>query len=209
LLAPPYLWTATNVGVIQIAALVGFTVACFGGGWVADLITTKLIVRADYNYFQEQRLISLIPGFWIGPIGCIIVAFSCAQKLSWVAIAFGFGMGTLPLLHVSTLKEELVTCHPVSFATVFAPNIALTYVVESYPDHGSDCLVAVNVFKNIVAFVLAFEAVDWVKSGGWIEVYMVIFTLVSLSMLLAVPLYFFGGALRQHSYMRVPKLPSV
>ena len=86
-----------------------------------------------------------------------------------------------------------------SFGTVFAPNIAITYVVESHPEFSSDCLVFINVFKNLVAFVLAFVAVDWVHAKGWIEVYMILFMLATLSMALAVPLYFYGKTMRRWS----------
>ncbi|KAF4550084.1 Hypothetical protein D9617_18g032750 [Elsinoe fawcettii] len=179
LLAPPYLFAETSIGLIQIAAIVGFIIACFGGGYVSDLITTRLIKRGNGQYFPEQRLISLIPGAWVDCVGCIIIAFTCAYELSWVGIAFGFGM--------------------VSFGTVYTPNIAITYVVESHPDFASDCLVMINVFKNLVAFVFLYVAVDWVQTSGWIQVYMIMFMLVTVSVLLAIPIYFYGRKLRDWS----------
>ena len=93
LLAPPYLWPAPYIGLIQIAALIGFTTACFIGGWLADIITTRLILRAKGAFVPEQRLVALAPACWVGPAGCIVIAFCCDQKLSWIGIAFGFGMG--------------------------------------------------------------------------------------------------------------------
>lgn len=92
LLAPPYQFAPSSVGLMQIAAIIGFLIACFGGGYISDHITARRIVRAEGSYFPEQRLVSLIPGAWIGSAGCIVVAFTCAYKLSWVGIAFGFGM---------------------------------------------------------------------------------------------------------------------
>jgi hypothetical protein len=80
---------------MQIAAIVGFVIACFAGGYVADAITARMIIRQG-RVFPEQRLVSLAPGFVIAPIGCIVVAVACSQRLSWVAVAFGFGMGKQP-----------------------------------------------------------------------------------------------------------------
>ncbi len=77
---------------MQIAAIIGFVFACFAGGYVADAITARVIIRQG-RVFPEQRLVSLIPGFVIAPVGCILIAFACSRQLSWVAIAFGFGMG--------------------------------------------------------------------------------------------------------------------
>ncbi|KAF2496528.1 MFS transporter [Lophium mytilinum] len=172
LLAPPYLFSSSQVGLMQIAAIIGFSIGCFAGGYIADIITAVVIRRQTGNVYPEQRLVALIPGCLVAPAGCILIAFACSDKLHWVAIAFGFGM--------------------VSFGTIYAPNIAITYVVECYPRVVAECLVAINVFKNLVAFLFLYTAVDWVASSGWTQVYMIMFMLVSLSMLLAIPFYFFG-----------------
>lgn len=78
---------------MEISAIIGFLVGCFMGGYVADLITAAVIRRQDGAVYSEQRLMSLIPGGFIAPAGCILIAFACSEKLHWVAIAFGFGMG--------------------------------------------------------------------------------------------------------------------
>jgi hypothetical protein len=80
----------------------------------------------------------------------------------------------------------------VSFGTVYSPNIAITYVVESCPHFAAESLVAINVFKNLVAFLFLYTAVDWVQSQGWVQVYMIMFMLVSLGGLLAIPFYYMG-----------------
>lgn len=86
-----------------------------------------------------------------------------------------------------------------SFGTVFAPNIVITYVVECRPKQASEAIVAINIFKNLVAFLFLYTALDWVAAKGWIEVYMTMFMLVALSMLLAIPFYFYGAKLRKAS----------
>ncbi|KAK7183732.1 hypothetical protein PSPO01_10068 [Paraphaeosphaeria sporulosa] len=179
LMSPPYLFSGIQVGLMQVAALVGLAIGCFAGGYAADLITAKAIARQRGDVYPEQRLIALLPGCIVAPIGCIVIAFACAQKLHWVAIAFGFGM--------------------LSFGTIYAPNIAITYVVECFPSSASECLVTINVFKNLVAFLFLYTAVDWVASQGWVQVYMVMFMLVALSIFLAVLFYFFGRRWRIRS----------
>lgn len=78
---------------MQLAAIIGFVIACFGGGYLSDLITVEIVRRKKGDIRPEQRLISLIPGMLIAPAGCILLAFACQDKLHWVSIAFGFGMG--------------------------------------------------------------------------------------------------------------------
>ncbi|TKA49867.1 hypothetical protein B0A49_12905 [Cryomyces minteri] len=175
LFPPPYLFTPSGVGLMQVAALIGFIVAMIGGGYVADIITVKRIIKEGGVSYPEQRLLALIPGCLISPAGCILIAFACAEKLHWVAIAFGFGM--------------------ISFGTVYAPNIAITYVVERYQDIAAEALVIINAFNNLVAFIFLYVAVDWIQARGWIEVYMILFMLISVVTMAAIPLYIWGERL--------------
>jgi MFS family permease len=92
-MAPPYLFTGIGVGLMQVAAIIGFLIGCFAGGYIADVITAVVVRKQKGVVYPEQRLIAMLPGCLIAPIGCIVIAFSCAHKLHWVAIAFGFGMG--------------------------------------------------------------------------------------------------------------------
>jgi hypothetical protein len=71
--------------------------------------------------------------------------------------------------------------------------------VESRPKQASEAIVTINMFKNLVSFLFLYTAVDWVAARGWLEVYMIIFMLVTLSMLLAIPFYFFGTRLKAMS----------
>lgn len=84
-----------------------------------------------------------------------------------------------------------------SFGTVYAPNITMTYLVDCYPLFVQELLVSINVTKNIVAFIFLYVAVDWVEAQGWIQVYMIMFMVCSISILLAIPFYFYGRRVRK------------
>ncbi|KAF7174303.1 hypothetical protein CNMCM5623_006862 [Aspergillus felis] len=175
--APPYLFSSVSVGLMEIAALIGFILACFGGGLLSDLINSRIARRrADGQVRAEDRLLSLIPGMAIGPAGCILLAFACQNHLHWAAIAVGFGM--------------------VSFGSVYTPNIAITYLAHRHQRDAAQCLVLVNVVKNLVAFLFLYEAVDWVQSQGYLQVYLVMFALGVVTIGAALPLYLFHG--RRH-----------
>lgn len=92
LIPPPYNFSTVGVGLMEIAAVIGFFFGCIFGGYVADEITARVIIRHDGEVFPAQRLLAVMPCFWIPPAGCILTAFACSEKLHWVAIAFGFGM---------------------------------------------------------------------------------------------------------------------
>ncbi|KAL3482686.1 major facilitator superfamily domain-containing protein [Aspergillus germanicus] len=176
--SPPYLFRADIVGLMQVAAIVGFLLACFGGGYLSDVINATVVRRSSPRGGEsaeirpEQRLVSLLPGMAIGPAGCILLAFACGKQLHWSAIAVGFGM--------------------VSFGTVYTPNIAITYIVHLHQGQAASALVLINILKNLVAFVFLYVAVDWVNAEGYVQVFMIMFTLNVIVVACAVPLYFFG-----------------
>ncbi|KAL4737922.1 major facilitator superfamily domain-containing protein [Aspergillus similis] len=171
--APPYLFRSEYVGLMQVAAIVGFLLACFGGGYLSDVINGIVVRRSGSLAIRpEQRLISLLPGMIIGPSGCILLAFACGNQLHWSAIAAGFGM--------------------VSFGTVYTPNIAITYIVHLHQKEAAKCLVLVNLVKNLVAFIFLYVAVDWVEKEGYVQVYMIMFMLNVFTLACALPLYSLG-----------------
>lgn len=140
---------------------------------LSDFINGVIVRRSRNGHMlPEDRLITLIPGMAYGPAGCVLLAFACENKLHWAAIAVGFGL--------------------VSFGSVYTPNIAITYIAHRHQGDAAKCLVLVNVFKNMVAFLFLYFAADWVQSHGYLEVYMVMFALGTVTVASAFPLYFFN-----------------
>jgi MFS family permease len=159
---------------MQIAALLGFILACFGGGLLSDLINSRIArQRADKQVRTEDRLLSLISCMAIGPAGCVLLAFACQNHLHWAAIAVGSGM--------------------VSFGTVYTPDIAITYLVHRHQRDAAQCLVMVNVVKNLESFMFLYEAVVWVQSQGYMQLYLVMFALRVVTIGAALPLCIFHG----------------
>ncbi|EAU38173.1 predicted protein [Aspergillus terreus NIH2624] len=168
--APPYHFSSVSVGLVQIAALIGFLLACCGSGMLSDIITTRIGRRRGLGPVRaEDRLVSLIPGMAVGPAGCVLLAFACQNRMHWTAIATGFGM--------------------VSFGSLYTPNIGITYLTQRHQQDAAQCLVLVNVVKNLVAFLFLYEAVEWVQSQGYLEVYMVMAALGVVTVGAALPLY--------------------
>lgn len=77
----------------------------------------------------------------------------------------------------------------------------ITYVVESHHKFATESLVTINIFKNLVAFLFLFTATDWIAAQGWVQVYMIMFMLVLVGTLMAIPFYFFGAKWRgEHNH---------
>ncbi|PYH76825.1 hypothetical protein BO82DRAFT_268924, partial [Aspergillus uvarum CBS 121591] len=79
----------------------------------------------------------------------------------------------------------------VSFGSVFTPNFALAYLTHQHQREAAQCLVLVNVVKNLVAFLFLYEAVVWVQGRGYLEVYLVMRALGVVTVAGALPLYLY------------------
>lgn len=92
MIPPPYLFTAGEVGLLQIAAIIGFFLATLAGGWLSDVITARQIRRAQGKLVAEQRLVSLIPFCWVAPLACLLSGYGASHGWPWYGIAITFGM---------------------------------------------------------------------------------------------------------------------
>jgi hypothetical protein len=206
LMAPPYLFTAGGVGLIQVAAIIGFCIALFLGGWLSDVITARQIIQAGGKVTPEQRLVSLIPFVWVTPVACILTGFAASRMWPWAGIAFSFGMreypSDLPLFDTDELTRGWQFFTPVSFGTMYGPGIAITYVVSSFPRYDSQCLISINLFKNVLAFILLLEAFTWIQVQGFFKVYLTLMGIAVAVALPAIPLYYYGHAARTANYMK-------
>lgn len=54
----------------------------------------------------------------------------------------------------------------VAFGRIYASNVALIHVVECYRGIEADYLLTINVFKNLVAFLYVYTAMNWVSVKG-------------------------------------------
>jgi hypothetical protein len=89
----------------------------------------------------------------------------------------------------------------VSFGTVYTANIAITYVVDSFPEHAAQSVVSINVFKNMVAFLFVYQAVTWIQTQGFLRPFIVLMALQLTIFIFAVPLYFYGKRLRHSAFL--------
>jgi hypothetical protein len=84
---------------------------------------------------------------------------------------------------------------------VYAPNIAITYVVDSFPEQSAQCLVSINVFKNMIGFLFTYQAVTWIQKQGFLRPYIILMALQLSIFVVALPLYWYGKRLRHSTFL--------
>jgi hypothetical protein len=92
LIPPPYYFSGGQVGLMQVAAIVGFILAMFAGGYLSDVITAREIIKNKGKVITEQRLKSLIPLWWVSPLACLLTGLAGEKLWAWYYIAITFGM---------------------------------------------------------------------------------------------------------------------
>jgi hypothetical protein len=138
LLAPPYLFSTESVGLMQIAAIIGF-VQC---SWLPQAKASRTH-PAGPKAMPGMREIRRCSGqmFWVEEWRTMYPVITsdrppppaCGNQLHWSAIAVGFGL--------------------VSFGSVYTPNIAITYIVHRNPRDAAKSLVLIKF--------LGIEEIQW------------------------------------------------
>ncbi|KAK0667314.1 putative transporter in the major facilitator superfamily [Cercophora samala] len=147
--APPYNWSPTVNGLINIPGFIGNLLGSFAGGWLVDKFCDWRSRKNNGVFEPENRLYLCILPLLITGAGCVLFGYGVERTLHWTSLFFGYGM--------------------VSFALTAVPTITMAYVSDCLLPVNSDALMLVNGSKNIVAFGFLYGIVPWVEEVGYID----------------------------------------
>ncbi len=118
--APPYSWSPSINGLINIPGLIGNILGAYAGGWLVDVFCDWR-ARKNHGVFEpESRLYLLILPLLITGAGCLVFGYGVQQTLHWTSMFFGYGM--------------------ISFALTAVPTTTMAYVSDCLLPVNSDCL---------------------------------------------------------------------
>ncbi|KAM3079820.1 hypothetical protein ACMFMF_003240 [Clarireedia jacksonii] len=170
---PPYLFTASALGLFSLSSFIGIIVAYPIAGPFTDFLSRFFDRRSRSEmHIPENRMPALIIPFLIAPPGLLLFAYIINQQGSVYSAAVGYAM------QVSGL--------------VFVPSVVLSVVVDGWPSTGSEALVLINAGKNLVAFGVTLGISDWLKKEGLVKMFWEIAAMQWAVLVLGVPLYFCG-----------------
>lgn len=174
--SPPMLWTAKDVGLLNIAPLAGIVLGLPFGGVLADKLHSRSGRRNDGVFVPESRLLAVIFGATLSPAGTLVIGLTMQNKSHWMGQAAGWAM--------------------LAFGLTASANVLLTYAVDSYPLKAAQIALLVNVVKNVLGFGVSFETMSWFARDGPAKQYGAMAGALWASYLLVVPLYFLGPKIR-------------
>lgn len=112
MLDPPYNFTSTGIGLMNLAPFIGTTLGCLICGPVSDWMILRLARRKNGIYEPEMRLWAFVPFIPFQVAGAFWFGYALQGGQSWVAVALAFGI-----------------CN---FGSGPLSSIALTYIIDAY-----------------------------------------------------------------------------
>ncbi|EKG11055.1 Major facilitator superfamily [Macrophomina phaseolina MS6] len=145
-MGPGYGFTYISLAMIHFAPMIGTLLAEFWGHWFNDFIATRYIKRHGGTHMAENRLNGVYIPVIIGVGGLVLFGETLQHHLTWVGLAFGWGM----------------TC----FATLGGMTAISAYVLDCFPHHAAPASAWINFWRVIGGFTVTYFQMDWVSLNG-------------------------------------------
>ncbi|KAM3070204.1 hypothetical protein ACMFMF_008557 [Clarireedia jacksonii] len=173
--APPMLWQAWQIGLINFGPLVGLLIGLPLGGMLADMLSKAALRRSDGEHNPRSRLPAVILGASISPAGCLLIGFALQKNMHWICVSIGWGM--------------------LAFGLTASANVLLTYSVDCFRMQAGHVGVLVNVVKNGLAFGVSFGSMSWYYESGPAKQFGTMAGLSWAAYLCVIPVYIYSRSL--------------
>ncbi|PYH74266.1 MFS transporter [Aspergillus vadensis CBS 113365] len=185
--APPYHLSSSAIGVYTLSSFLGIVIGYPIAGPLTDLLarwaathrrhTTTTTTTINNTHHPKDRMPALIVPFLIAPPGLILFAYAIAREKSLYVSATAYAMQAAAL--------------------VFVPSVTMSYIMDVYPQSGSEAMVLINAGKNIVAFGVTVSGAGWVGRDGIVKAFWELAAVQWVVLALVVPLYLFDDSVRR------------
>lgn len=184
--SPPKLYSALDIGILNLAGGVGLLIGVPIGGWLADWFSKRSARQNGGVHKPEARLQAFLPGAILSPLGFLVVGIGLHFQSHWIVFAVGLVLQGLGITSAS--------------------NVLLTYSIDCYPWLATATAAMMHVTKSCTAFGLSYAAEPWAVSSGPLVEFGVLTAVFYAVCFLVVPLYLFGERIRNMTMRFVEKL---
>lgn len=174
---PPYLFNVQQIGFTSFAIIIGSSLAFVIGGPLIDWIAARLTVRNKGVREPEMRIPGILVPMILAPVGLVLYGVGVEKHLHWIAPIFGVGM--------------------VGFSSVYATNIAFSYVVDCYKPIASETIAGLMSLKSVFGFLISFYTNTWVMHEGYTKAFGEMAGISAAFLAMGIAFYFFGKRIRQ------------
>ncbi|KAF2097136.1 MFS general substrate transporter [Rhizodiscina lignyota] len=158
---------------LTIGSLLGETSA----GWVSDYISRTRAIARGGERVPEDRLLGMIPGAILTPLGIIIEGVCLQKRTHWAGTAMGIG--------IASVGYQIVT------------TAVYSYTAECHKPQASELGAIISFSRQLMGFTIGFYAIPLSARIG-IQNAWITFAFISVGIyLLTVPLLFWGRKWRR------------
>jgi MFS family permease len=137
-----YGFSLVALAMLYFAPIIGTMVAEAWGHWFNDFLATKHMKR----YGFECRLTATYPAVVVGAAGLVLFGQTLEHHLSWVGLAFGWGM--------------------LCFCTLANMTAVSAYLLDCLPRHAALTGAWLNFGRVVGGFSVAYLQMPWVHRNG-------------------------------------------
>jgi hypothetical protein len=166
---PPYLFTDSQAALMYLAPMTGVLIAEVWGHWFNDFLCESYLRKHNGVYKPENRLWGVYPAAIAGVLSLVLYGQILQHHLSWVGIAFGWGINSFGMLAATTaISAYALDCFP-GHAALASSWVNFWRVVGT-----STCSVMVrlksaqDIYTDIFSggFVVTHFNAQWVEKSG-------------------------------------------
>lgn len=180
--APPYLFDATQCGLLSVASLVGALLAFIVFGPALDFWIKYSAKRNNGIFEPEFRLPPMIISTLTVCFGFVGYGTSLYRGDHWMAPAFCLGL--------------------ITFGQTIGCAIAMSYITDATCDRSPESWACISVIRNVIAFAFLWFVSDWLEAQDTQRVFSTIGGLSAACSLTFIPMYIYGKRARSWCYRR-------
>ncbi|EXK77994.1 hypothetical protein FOQG_17305 [Fusarium oxysporum f. sp. raphani 54005] len=167
---PPLLWTSGQIGLYNIAPLLGLLAGMPIGGAGADWLVKRHLQR--HGEFKPESTLPILILFAIStPIATILIGVGLQQGWHWALVGLCWAILNINLTG--------------------GCNVLISYCTESYPKKAIQIGVVVNIIKNAIGFGVSYSTIDWWAMDKYL-MFLIIGLVIFILLIAALPLWLKG-----------------
>lgn len=177
-ISPPYNYSDSAVGLMNVPLLIGSIIGCIYGGYFSDKFVFYWASKYNHGVFEpEARLYMLLPTAIISPLGLIMFGVGTDKQWPWLATYFGLGF--------------------IGFGWGCAGDLGMSYLMDAYPEMVLEGMVGVSAVNNGLACIFTFACQSWIDHQGTLKTYIALGIISFLIFCTTVPMIIYGKACRR------------
>ena len=178
-LGPPLFFNEERAGKMYTSAFIGSMLGLFLSGIFTEFVTRFLTRLNKGKYEPEFRILLIVP----------TLVFSCIGL-------YGFGITANDVARYGWIVPEVFLAF-IIISMVMGSIASAQYLLDAHRDIAVEAFTNLIIFKNIFAFILAYNAYNWVFAIRINRLFIIFGSIEIAICFLSVPMYVFGKRNRE------------